>query len=362
MGAESEIPGAELDDPVVQSESLQHRLRVAGQKLELGFRLLRLREPHDFDFIELVLPNEPPDIASVRSRLSPKARRLRHVGDGQRRLEDLVCVEVRQRDLCRRDEIQRARIVRVPAAGLEEIRFELRKLPGTEQRGCADKIGRRDLRIPVLAGVEIHHEGAERAREPGPHPVEHREARSRQLARALEVEDAEPLTDVPVRLRLEAEARLLAPCANDGIVFRGRPDGGEGVGDVGHCQQQLLDPALDLLESPFELRDARADGFEILSSSLERGTIGLRELCHVLVRGVALGLLGLHLDDEHPTARRKLGDGIEPARRFRRATAERYAYLVQMVCYIARVEHGMLLLQRAQFGDAEITRLRRLLR
>jgi hypothetical protein len=67
---------------------------------------------------------------------------------------------------------------------------------------------------------------------------------------------------------------------------------------VRHAEQELFDARFDLLEPSFQLADAGADRLQLVATPLESRAIGLGELRHVLVGGVALGLFLLDLDDE----------------------------------------------------------------
>src|SRR5262249_36982807 len=100
-----------------------------------------------------------------------------------------------------------------------------------------------------------------------------------------------------------------------------------------------------------ELRDARADRLELLPALLERRAIALRELRHVLVGGVAFGLLLLDLHDEAAPLRGNVRDGIEPLDGRRRTPAKGLTDLVEVISDVTRVEHA-----RAScitsFGDA----------
>ena len=74
---------------------------------------------------------------------------------GVRRFEDLVAIEIRDRHLRRRDEVEWFVTLQ-----FEKILFELGKLPGTGEGRAIHQIRRRDLEIAVLAGVQVEQQGA----------------------------------------------------------------------------------------------------------------------------------------------------------------------------------------------------------
>ena len=202
----------------MELQTLEHFFGVAGQKLELFERLLRLDEAHELDLVELMLADQPAHVFAVRTGFAAKTRRVRGVRARQRRaFEDLVGVQIRDRHFRRRNQVERARIVLSAAPGLEQVVLEFRQLPGAAHRLGVDQKWRINLGVAVLAGVQIEHEGDQRALEPRAEPPQHRETRAADLGRALEVQNAQRGAELPVRLRLEIEARLCRPT-------RGRPD------------------------------------------------------------------------------------------------------------------------------------------
>ena len=53
--------------------------RVRGQAIEILERTFGLREPHQFDFLELVLADQAPRILAGGARFFAKARRVRGI-------------------------------------------------------------------------------------------------------------------------------------------------------------------------------------------------------------------------------------------------------------------------------------------
>src|SRR4051812_44830154 len=148
-----------------------------------------------------MLPDQPADILSVRSRFAAETGRIRGVADRQlAAVEDLAAMQVRQRHFGRGNEIQ------IPiAADLEQVLLELRELAGTLQRLAVGEKRRLDLAIAMLARVQIEHEVDQRARQPCAGAAQYGEARAREPHTTLEVENAERRSEIPVRYRREIE-------------------------------------------------------------------------------------------------------------------------------------------------------------
>jgi hypothetical protein len=108
--------------------------------------LIGRRELDQLHLVELVLSNQPADILAVRTGLAPETRRVGGVLDRQiAAVEDLAAMQVRQRHFGGRDEVQ------VPVAGdLEQVGFELRQVPGPDERCRIHHERRLHLAIAVL--------------------------------------------------------------------------------------------------------------------------------------------------------------------------------------------------------------------
>ena len=207
----------------------------------LALRGLAARELHELDLVELVLANHAARVPSRGARFGAKARCVRTIGDGEVGLrEDLVPVEVRDRHL------GRGRQEPVRPLEAEEILLELRELARAEQgRGVHEERGQ-DLRVAVLTRVHVQEELDEGAGEERRPSLQHREAGTGDLGRALEVENAERGTKVPVRLRREVETRRLAPRLQDDVLGF---VGSLGNGSVRNVGQRLLDGRESQVES-----------------------------------------------------------------------------------------------------------------
>ena len=198
---EPHVAGAEDDRAIREPQPLQHRLGVDGQRLEHLVRLLRPRVGHQLHLVELVLADESAYVRAVGAGFAAEAGGVGGVFQRQvATVENLVPVQVRQRHLAGRDEIQ------VPlVADLEQVFLELRELPGADQRLRVGEERRLHLDVAVLAGVQLQHEVDERARQSGAGAHQDREPRTGQLGAAFEVDDAEGGSQIPVRLGLELE-------------------------------------------------------------------------------------------------------------------------------------------------------------
>ena len=158
----------------------------------------------------------PRTSAPYEPGLAAEAGRVGRVADRQlAAVEDLAAVQVGQRHLRRRDQVE----IPLPR-DLEEILLELRQVAGAAQRFGVDEERRLDFDVAVLPRVQLQHEVDQRAREPGARADQHREPGAGHLRRTLEVEDAEGGSDLPVRPRREVERRA---ARRRGAPRRSRP-------------------------------------------------------------------------------------------------------------------------------------------
>ena len=119
-------------------------------------------------------------------------------------------MQVRQRHFGGGDEIE-------ALAGAEQVLLELGKLPGAEERLGIDEKRRVHLFVSVRARLEVEHERSERAGEASARAGQNGEPRAREPGAALEVQNAERGTQVPVRRGFEVEAARLSPRALDPV-------------------------------------------------------------------------------------------------------------------------------------------------
>ena len=122
---------------------------------ELIVRIVRPREFHQLDFLKLMLANDAAHILPVRARLTAKAGSICSKRNGQTAgIEQFIPVQIRNRDLSRRNQPQLLLSMRNP----EEIGGKLGKLSGPVHGFRIHHEGREDLDIAVLASVNIEHE------------------------------------------------------------------------------------------------------------------------------------------------------------------------------------------------------------
>src|SRR5665647_3805487 len=121
-----------------------------------------------------------------------------------------------------------------------------------------------------------------------------REPRAGDPRPRLEVEDAELLADLPVRLRLKRERRLGPRGEEHRVVGLARSDGDARVRRVRDVEQSLLARGLEGGELGLAFLDRGRQRLELLACGGELVRL-LVELGHPLVRGVARAALGVEL-------------------------------------------------------------------
>src|SRR5215207_2784864 len=92
--------------------------------------------------------------------------------------------------------------------GKELIRPELGKLSSTEHRLSPNDKRGTHFRVAMLGRVQIHHELPERALESRELPLQHHEARARELRGGLEIHQAHRLAELIMLLRGGEVARV----------------------------------------------------------------------------------------------------------------------------------------------------------
>jgi len=224
-----------------------------------------------------VLADQAADVFAVGARLGPETGRVggQPLGQG-RSVQDLVAVEVRQRDLGRRDEIPRI------VLQLEEVRGEFRKVAGPRQARFVGDERREDLSEAPFPGVDVEHEIDQGPFHPGGRGQGDREARPGDLGRPVEIEDPKARSEIPVGQRLEIELPGLAGPPDLDVARGVRPDGHGLVGQVGDIEEGRPDPLLQRLQPVLE-------GFDPLSDELGLGDQGGRVPAGPLEAGDFLG-------------------------------------------------------------------------
>ena len=183
-------------------------------------------------------------------------------------------------------------------AGLEQVVLELRQLAGAGERlGVGE-----DRRPPLLVAggrVGIEHEADERPLQLRPHPAEQDEPRLGELHRALEVDDAQRRTQVPVRLRLEVEVTRRAPAADLDVVVLVGAHRSARVRQVGAREQQVASLGVDRLEVRLDGGDPVVDAPHGVLRRLGLVALAvLHERADRLGRLITLRLKRLDLADE----------------------------------------------------------------
>ena len=306
-GDEAEIAGADGDHAVRDAEAARNVVGVADDLLQRRGGVARRHELVHLDLVELVAALDAAHVAPGRHLLAPEAG---GVGDVRERqdavVEDLVAVQVGDRDLRRGDHPEIVLGVVVDVVG------ELRQLPGAVDALLLDQVRRVDLGVAVLARVQIEHPGDQRALQAGPLALEDVEARAGDLDAAIEVDNVEIDTDLPMRPRREPEAARLAFAAQYrvGAVVGADRDGR--IREVGHLEHEALELRLGASEVLFESADAVADGAHVGHQLLARRGVLLADRARhfAAVRAQRLDLL-----DHAPPPRVGGQHGIDPGRR-----------------------------------------------
>ena len=208
-----------------------------------------------------------------------------------------------------------------------------------------DQVGRVDLLVPVVAGVEIEHPGDEGALEAGTVAAEEVEAGAGDLDSALEVDDAEVLGDLPVRLGGEVEGALGAVLGDDdvaGLVGGYRHVGQWHVGDVEH---EVVEAGVDGLHLFVEGGDAIPEFAHGKDELLALG--GVLRLANVFGSGVELGFEGLDLGEQ--SAATFIGSEDVVDRGVGVGGGDGGLDAVRFFADESEIEHG-----RQSFGDARI--------
>jgi len=236
-------------------------------------------EPDHLHLVELVHPHQSPGVPTCSPGLRAEAGSEAGVEQGQfGGFQDLVPVQVRQRDLGGRDQVE------VVGGAAEQVLFELGQLSRCVHRVAGDQRGGQDLGIPVLTGMQLEHEGDQGPFQARPLPLQQPEPRAGQLGRALEVHDPQVFAQVPVGLEGVGEGRPLPPNPDLDVVAGVAAIGSRGVGKIRDPIQELL---LFLLQGG-ALAVQRGD----LEADLAHAGRGLRD---VLARLLAPPQIGRHL-------------------------------------------------------------------
>ncbi len=163
---------------------------------------------HDFDLLELMLPDHPARIASIAARLAAETRRMADVANRQAfGIENLIAIEIRDRHFGRGNQIQ------IVIAGDAELIFgKFRQLSRSEQRIAVDEVRNVHLGIAVLGDVQIEHELRQRALQARKRTANDDEPRAADARSGFEIERS-VRAEIDVILRRKIQLRRLTPRA-----------------------------------------------------------------------------------------------------------------------------------------------------
>src|SRR5581483_5487263 len=108
---------------------------------------------------------------------------------------------------------------------VEEIGCELRQLAGAHERSGVHQERRENLRVAMLARVDVQKEISEGPLEPCAPSLVHGEPRSGNLRGRRQIQNPGPLPNFPMRLWLEVNLRSLRPAADFYVVSSARSRG-----------------------------------------------------------------------------------------------------------------------------------------
>ena len=242
---EAHVAGRHEQHPIRQAQALEQRLGEAGDALEGRGESSGLLEEDHLDLVELVDAQDAAGAARRRRRPRAGNRASRRRSGWAARAASMIS----SRWMLVTGTSAVGHEVQVVARHDVHLVFLVRDLARAASRDRRVDDGRRpDLGHAVLAGVHVEEAVDQRAlqRRPGaacrrgkPEPAT--------LAPAREIEHAEPLGDLPVRLALPAAgvARRAARPSRGRSRLRLAADGHVRVGRVGDAEQQLVQLRLD---------------------------------------------------------------------------------------------------------------------
>src|SRR5262249_41799967 len=133
-------------------EALQNLFSVHDQRFQFRVRIFLAREFDEFNLIELMLPENPAYVFSVRASFTAKAWGIRRKFDREPfAIDDFVAKDIRHRDFSRWYEV----VIRI--ANLKEILFKLGQLAGGEQALRVRHERRHDFGVAMLLRVYLEH-------------------------------------------------------------------------------------------------------------------------------------------------------------------------------------------------------------
>lgn len=253
-GAEPDVARAELDDAVVQTQCLQDFFGVGGQFFQLVHAGLRRGDFDQLDFIKLVHADQATRAQAGAASFATEAGCVSGVADGQLfLLQDFFAMQVCDRDLSGRDE------VKVIFRAVINLVAKLGQLTGADEAFWTDKVRRVDLRVAVLAAVEIEQKVDQCTLQARSRSTINDESAARDFDASLEVQHAERGAKHGVVLRLEVVAGLAAPGADFGVFLRTVSDWAGFMREIGNAQQQISLAGIGTVRFDTDLFDSRID-------------------------------------------------------------------------------------------------------
>ena len=127
----SHIAGAQRHGPIRKAQFLENLLGVMRQFFVFFVGVLRPRELYQFNFLKLMLPDDPAHIFAVRSRLAAETWGVGGKRDWQpRRLKNFIAIKICDRNLRRGNQPE----ILVAMGHAKQIRSKFRQLPGAIHR------------------------------------------------------------------------------------------------------------------------------------------------------------------------------------------------------------------------------------
>ena len=171
------------------------------------------------------------------------------------RAQDLVVVEIRDRNLRRRDQEE------VLLRDVEHVLFKFRKLSGSRHRHSVHHERRKDLCVSVLLRMQVEHEVDDRSLQACSQSLVDRESGAGDLGGSLEIEDVQILSDIPVGLLFKIKYTRFAPFPEFHVVAVVEAFLHVLVRGVRHFQQRFLQPCLRLADLSVQFLDLVAELF-----------------------------------------------------------------------------------------------------
>ena len=164
---------------------------------------------HEFDFFELVLTNHATRVLPVRSRFRTEARRMCHESLRQLiRFENCVACLVGERHFGRRNQV-----IRPLFRGLEQVCCKFWQLSCADERMVEHEIGYVGFVVIMFADMRIEHELNQRSLQSRQCAAHDCETRTRDLARAVEIQQTQAFTQIDMIFHLKVEFARRTPAS-----------------------------------------------------------------------------------------------------------------------------------------------------